>query len=82
MAAPGTPGRPHRHIGPRRTSTSRSASDTSAAPRLAGIKGARIVVAVNSDSRAPIVRRTADYVVVADLYKFIPELLTALGSGS
>ena len=48
---------------------------------LAGIKGARIVVAVNSDGRAPIVRN-ADYVVVADLYKFIPELLTALGSGS
>ena len=48
---------------------------------LAGIKGAKIVVAVNNDRKAPIVRN-ADYVIVDDLYKVIPELLTALGSGS
>ena len=47
---------------------------------LAGIKGARIVVAVNSDGRAPIVRN-ADYVIVGDLYKVVPELLTALADG-
>jgi electron transfer flavoprotein alpha subunit len=45
---------------------------------LAGVKGARIVVSVNSDGRAPIVRN-ADYAVVGDLYKFVPELLAALG---
>ena len=45
---------------------------------LAGVKGARIVVSVNNDARAPIVR-SADYVVVGDLYRFIPELVTALG---
>jgi electron transfer flavoprotein alpha subunit len=48
---------------------------------LAGIKGAKVVVAVNNDAKAPIVRN-ADYVVVNDLYKVIPELLTALGSSS
>ena len=48
---------------------------------LAGVKGARIVVSVNSDGRAPIVRN-ADYAVVGDLYKFVPELLAALGGGT
>ena len=48
---------------------------------LAGVKGARIVVSVNSDGRAPIVRN-ADYAVVGDLYKFVPELLAALGTGA
>jgi electron transfer flavoprotein alpha subunit len=48
---------------------------------LAGVKGARIVVAVNKDARAPIMRN-ADYVLVNDLYKVIPELLAALGNGS
>ena len=47
---------------------------------LAGIKGARIVAAVNSDGKAPIVRN-ADYVIVGDLYKVVPELLTALSDG-
>ncbi|MFA4965963.1 MAG: electron transfer flavoprotein subunit alpha/FixB family protein, partial [Thermoleophilia bacterium] len=45
---------------------------------LAGIKGARVVVAVNSDAKAPIARN-ADYVIVDDLYKVIPELVAALG---
>ena len=48
---------------------------------LAGVKDAGIVVSVNNDARAPI-GRSADYVVVADLYRFIPELLTALGDRS
>lgn len=47
---------------------------------LAGIKAAKIVAAVNSDARAPIVRN-ADYVIVGDLYKVIPELVSVLGSG-
>jgi electron transfer flavoprotein alpha subunit len=44
---------------------------------LAGIKGAKVVVSVNNDARAPITRN-ADYVVVGDLYKVIPELVSAL----
>ena len=44
---------------------------------LAGIKGARVVVSVNNDARAPITRN-ADYVVVGDLYKVVPELIAAL----
>ena len=48
---------------------------------LTGIKGARVVVAVNNDAKAPIVRN-ADYVIVGDLYKVIPELVSALGGGS
>ena len=45
---------------------------------LAGIKGAKVVVAVNSDARAPITRN-ADYVIVGDLYKVVPALVAALG---
>jgi electron transfer flavoprotein alpha subunit len=44
---------------------------------LTGIKGARTVVAVNNDSKAPIVRN-ADYIIVDDLYKVIPALVAAL----
>jgi electron transfer flavoprotein alpha subunit len=44
---------------------------------LAGIKGAKIVASVNNDGKAPIARN-ADYVIVGDLYKVIPELVTAL----
>jgi electron transfer flavoprotein alpha subunit len=40
-----------------------------------------VVVAVNKDAKAPIVRN-ADYVIVDDLYKVIPELVAALGGGS
>jgi electron transfer flavoprotein alpha subunit len=47
---------------------------------LAGIKGAKVVVSVNNDARAPMARN-ADYAVVADLYAFVPELLNALGEG-
>jgi electron transfer flavoprotein alpha subunit len=45
---------------------------------LAGIKGAKVVVSVNSDARAPITRN-ADYVIVGDLYKVVPALVAALG---
>lgn len=44
---------------------------------LTGIKGARVVAAVNSDPRAPIARN-ADYVIQADLYKVVPALVAAL----
>jgi electron transfer flavoprotein alpha subunit len=44
---------------------------------LTGIKDAKVVAAVNNDPKAPIVRN-ADYVVVGDLYKVVPELVNAL----
>jgi electron transfer flavoprotein alpha subunit len=44
---------------------------------LSGIKGARVVAAVNSDAKAPI-GRNADYIVVGDLYKVVPALIDAL----
>lgn len=40
---------------------------------LAGIKDAKIVAAVNSDPRSPILKN-ADYAIVADLYKVVPAL--------
>lgn len=48
---------------------------------LAGVKGARVIAAVNSDAKAPIVRN-ADYVVVGDLHKVVPELVAALGGAT
>ncbi len=48
---------------------------------LTGVKGARVVAAVNNDAKAPITRN-ADYVVVGDLYKVVPELVNALRSRS
>jgi electron transfer flavoprotein alpha subunit len=45
---------------------------------LTGIKNARVVVAVNSDAKAPITRN-ADYVITGDLYKVVPALVAALG---
>ncbi|GAB4248453.1 MAG: hypothetical protein Kow00129_09160 [Thermoleophilia bacterium] len=44
---------------------------------LAGIKGARVVAAVNIDPKSPIVRN-ADYTVIGDLYKVVPALAAAL----
>lgn len=46
---------------------------------LAGIQNAKIVVAVNKDSEAPIIK-SADYGVVADLYEFTPKLIEKLKS--
>jgi electron transfer flavoprotein alpha subunit len=43
---------------------------------IVGIKGARTVVAINNDSKAPI-HEEADYSIVGDLYEVVPALLQA-----
>jgi len=48
---------------------------------LAGIQGAKVVVAINKDAEAPMIK-SADYGVVADLYEFIPKLIEKLKATS
>jgi electron transfer flavoprotein alpha subunit len=48
---------------------------------MVGVRGAKVVVAINSDKAAPIFAQ-CDYGIVGDLYEVVPALTAALGAGA
>lgn len=50
-----------------------------AVQHMSGVRGSKVLVAINKDERAPICQQ-ADYVLIANLYKAVPKLTEAIGS--